>query len=203
MVLTLTLKIKKMRKIILMVILTPVLAYGQDIKVESGVTFGKLNYDIGDNTYYKNIAIGYYATVGIDYLKKRRFNISSNIGFLQKVGSDVAIFSDALGNETYSTKTALRFNYLTVNTFTECNFAAKGIIPFAFGGPRLDYAINSNHVDFNERLAFGVTLGAGAKYSSGRLLLGLRIEYLLNFNKILNTDDRTFSSTLMFGYKLK
>ena len=66
MVLTLTLKIKKMRKIILMVILTPVLAYGQDIKVESGVTFGKLNYDIGDNTYYKNIAIGYYATVDIE-----------------------------------------------------------------------------------------------------------------------------------------
>lgn len=192
-----------MRKTILIILLLPALVWGQDVKIESGVTFGKLNQDVAGNTYFKDFAFGFYATAGLNYLKKRKFNIASNVGVLQKVGSGKVTFSDALGNNQYIIRQAFRIDYLSLNTFIECNLKENGIIPFAFGGPRLDYAINSNYVDFNERLAFGVTLGTGVKYAVSRLFFGFRAGYLINFNKILQTDDRTFSSSIMFGYKIK
>ncbi len=196
-----------MRKLIILLSFCPVWCLGQTIKIEAGTTIGSLNYQLNNQTYFNDYAVGYYATAGLDFLQKKRINLSSNIGVLKKVGSDMVTLTDALGNEIDKKRETRGIDYLTLNTFADYNFSERRLTPFIFGGARLDYAFNSiliNKDRDKNRLTFGATAGAGVKYRLvEKVMIGFRGGYLINFNNIINTADRTFSAAAMFGYSLK
>ena len=215
---------KKLTLIIASILLASI-SYGQIIKIQGGISSSKIDWELQNlnvSPFYIDNLIGYSAFVGMDYMDKKFFNLSSNIGIVKKGGKDEFPLTDAFGEftgETIIDKPSLE--YLTINTLFEVKYNIKEVIsPFISLGPRFDYLVkNSYHFDDIEdigtlkKISVGIILGGGIKYDLNKFQLGLRYDYLLNFNniaewKVETSDvsgeitDNTFTVNLTFGYKL-
>ncbi len=202
-----------------------ILTYGQIIKIQGGTTLSKLDWQIGsmDLEPYNETLVGYSVFVGLDYLDKKYFNLSSNLGLVRKGGKGELQLINPMGEltgETVIEKAAS--DYFSVNTLIDVKYQFKEkISPFISIGPRFDYLIGySNHFDSLEEIdelkktSLGVILGGGIKYDLSKIQLGLRADYYLNFTKVADwpaepgnlggeINDNMFSINLAIGYKLQ
>lgn len=180
-------------------------ARAQVITVENGVSVAKLKkgYD-GQNVY------PYQMSVGMEYMDRGRYNLSSQIGFLKKGGKtkEFGIFGEEDGTNSARGRDRLHIRYLTMNTtFQVKTRPADGWVGYAGIGPRLDvYLSNSFYPDPNWSLppdvvvassashlcpvVFGLKCVAGIKKSVRHLQIGLHVAYLPSFTK---TYDQPFS----------
>lgn len=201
-----------------------ILSYGQVIKIQGGTSLSKLDWQISglDLGQYNEPLVGYVFFIGLDYLDKEYFNLSSSCGLIRKGGKDEELIvapSEELSGETMIEKAIL--DYFSVNTMIDLKYPVKEtFLPFISIGPRLDYLVNnSKTLDSLDEihglnvLSLGLTLGCGVKYELLKFQIGLRTDYYLNFTKIadwsassLNIDgevnNNMFSISLTFGYKL-
>jgi len=198
---------------------------GQNLKIQIGPTFSKLNWEnsMVDETVYNNNITGVSVLIGIDYLNFKYFNLSSNIGFIQKGGKDSVFVVAPLGGVENKGLLKIKLNYLTVNTTANLKFPIKDfVIPYLFVGPRIDYLISYKEdavvlqqfddMGILNKLIYGVLTGVGIDFKIKKFFVGAVFDYYFNFNKIVdNTSDtnvsneiidRTFTIDLKVGYKM-
>jgi len=192
-------------------------SFSQVIKVENGISFTSLN-KLADKTIYP-----YQLSVGVEYMDKGRFNLSTNVGYLRKGGRSSIIIADYQGMPLTPDNWKLYVDYLTFNTTFDVKYTFReGGCVFIGAGPRVDFKINTNDFfdyfseDFGKTLSLndvilGMKLTCGYRYSlNERIQLGLNVAYLPSFTKIsklkIGEDslwDKTFTCGLSLGYKLK
>jgi opacity protein-like surface antigen len=202
------------------------MTFGQTLKIQAGSSLSKLDWEINSINLeppYNKTLLGYSIFAGLDYIDKKFFNLSSNIGFLSKGGKGEITFTDENGVPTGSTTTAKpTLNYISINTFIDIKYPIiEKISPFISIGPRFDYLVSYskefdglNDIDALKKYNFGLLLGGGVKYDLSKIQIGLRADYYLNFIKIGDWPakngnlggkviDKTLTLNLTIGYKLK
>lgn len=201
------------------------ISLGQTVYLKFGPSFSKLNWKnsaINENIYDKGI-VGFDVIAGINYLDYKYFNISSNIGFIQKgsLGTTIELTDDQ-GNDLGLSKAKVILNFLTLNTTFNAKIPVKKFIsPYLYAGPRLDYLIsyNENAVSIKQfedagklnKLIYGLIVGTGVNFNVQKIQLGVVFDYYINMNYLVNyksiygttnkVSDNTFSLNAQIGYK--
>ena len=197
---------------------------GQTIYLKTGPTFSKLTWNnsmINKNTFNKGI-VGFDAIIGVNYLNFKYLCLSSNIGFIQKGGSQNVIMTNELGDSIATIKEILKLNYLTINTTFNLKIPIiKFLEPYIVAGPRLDYLIRykENVVFLKQfedvgklsKISYGILLGCGINCTITKFRLGIAFDYYFNINKqvdfvsssgVTNTIfDKTYAINALIGYK--
>jgi len=172
---------------------------------------------------YNQTVTGINVLVGIDYLNLKYFNLSSNIGFIQKRGKDSIQVATSNGEIEGKRLMKNQLNYLTINTTANLKLPIKDfVIPYLFVGPRVDYLVSyKESADFIKqfddwgklnKLVYGVIAGVGLDFKIKRFFVGAVFNYYFNFNKIVDDTsdnnvsnkiiDKAFAVNLKVGYKL-
>lgn len=207
-------------------LLLSLFSFGQTLQVQGGISVSNLDWRYEgmqvDPIYNENlIATSFFA--GVNYLDKKYFNLSSNVGFIRIGGKDefpISYANEDISNETVIEKPTL--DYLSINTLFEAKYTIKDkLAPFVSFGPRFDYLLSSSRhfnglQDLNglNNAAFGLLLGGGVKYHLSAFQIGLRADYYLNFNNVGDwsvsnpsvkgeVKSNTFTVNLTLGYQLK
>jgi len=203
-----------------------IFANGQIVKIQGGPSFSQLDLKLNliDGGVYRNneTMVSYSVFAGVDYLEKKYFNLSSNIGMIRKRGRGAGARDYGSGWQ-FGLSNKLSLDYLSMNTTMDFNYPIKKISPFISVGPRFDYLLHSNnlphafadHFDAIKKTSFGLILGGGLKYDISKLQFGLRADYNLDFSKkIAEWPDletgsvcdilvNVFTVNLSIGYRLK
>ncbi len=170
----------------------------------------------------KNI-IGFDASMGVEYLNLKYFNLSSSLGLIQKGGKDSIMVTGVQGENGSMEEFKIRLNYLTINTVAELKVPIKGfIIPYVLIGPRLDYLISYkesasfikqfDEIENVNKFIYGFITGAGINFKIKKIQLGIVFDYYFNINKLVDytsykvvsnkISNKTFTLNLLVGFKL-
>lgn len=206
-----------------LLLLVTTLLSGQSFNLQLGTSVSQINWvlSIDENSfnYYEQPKVGFSGFLGIEYLENKHFNLSSNIGYIQKgaksVKNRVAPHSD-IYSSTF--EESIRLDYFSVNTIIEGKIPIKDKwIPFLGIGPRFDYIVNHSEEfsvlkesgDLNE-LSVGFLMAGGVKFRLPKMQFGLRADYYLNVNDIaevkqssetgLKITDQTMAINFIVGY---
>ncbi|MDN5205711.1 outer membrane beta-barrel protein [Fulvivirgaceae bacterium BMA10] len=187
------------------------LTFAQTLKLQVGPSISKLSWkDNFSQDRYDEQLVGFATSIGLDYLEKKHFNLSTGMVFLTKGGKGEQVINITQNPEDFSpldpipvipTRLLLshkpRLTYISINTVFEYKFPIKEKwSPFLGAGPRFDYVIaKSEH--FNElenadafnSASVGILLAGGVKYQLSDLHLGIRCDHYLNFNDIADKPE--------------
>lgn len=209
--------------LILILFFATSITFSQTIYIQSGVSNSSIDWQIFQNLkIFNKSLIGHSFFIGVDYLQKKYFNLSCNLGTLRKGGSDVFQYTDEFGNYLFSQTQKATADYISFNTTIDLKYPIKDkFIPFVSLGPRIDFLV-SNSIEFKKlkdnndlyKLNSGINFGLGIKYKISKFLIGLRGDYLMPFANIADyktvvgqpdkhIKDKTFLINFIFGYQLK
>ncbi|HLN73987.1 MAG TPA: hypothetical protein VK205_11875 [Prolixibacteraceae bacterium] len=198
------------------------LSFGQVIHLQFGPSISNLQWSVENirRIGSDKTLTGRSAFIGLDYLNSRHFNLSTNVGYLQKGDrSDIAYIKGEGDILVFPAMKAL-FEYFSFNTVAEIKLPiSKRFIPYISFGPRVDYLFSyTKDFSFIEeinqmpRYAYGANAGGGIKLDFRRLQVGVRSDYYFNLNKMANwgsnsdtswIEDTTYLVNLTVGYKLR
>jgi hypothetical protein len=209
----------KQISLFLLGLIITILTNGQTIKIQTGTSLSNLAWSNSDIHAYEKTLTGYSFFAGTDFLNKKYFNLSSNIGFLRKGGKGGAIIYDINGNPVGETSEKAKFDYFSFNSTIDLKYPIKDKInPFISFGPRFDYLLSYynnemikmvDKMDGLEKCNIGLILGTGFYYDFTKFQFGLLADYYFNFKNIadwpvvLEFADKTFTINLTIGYKLE
>jgi hypothetical protein len=189
-------------------------SFGQIITLQAGKSFSSLDWDIGLSAIDKTnkTLVGYSYFVGVDYLDKTYFNLSSNFGIIKKGGRVTKTVVNASGSRLYDESISSALDFVSFNTSLILKYSFYHLIPFLSVGPRFDYLMN-DYGEYNKS-NYGLILGGGLKYELQKMLLGVRADYYLNFNDIADLSAgstnmgkslncKTIAVNLTIGYRIK
>jgi opacity protein-like surface antigen len=165
--------------------------------------------------YSKNL-VGYSFFAGIEFLNKKHFGISTNVGYIRTGGKIKMPITD------YSFLiTAYSLDYLSVNATLDLKYPImEKWIPFISVGPRFDYFVRGNkEINSWEEIRAvnknnpGLLLGGGLKYDLNKFIIGIQSYFYLNFNPVMewsaqdelpegSANNRTVTINVCLGYKL-
>lgn len=199
----------------------------QTLSVQNGICVSNVDWKISG--YGSNVGvseskplIGYSFFTGLDYWNKKYFQLSSNLGVLQKGWKTEHTltnhFGTVMGTETIKTK----LNYVSINSLLNFKIPINDKIrPFIGIGPRFDYLFFSD-ADFDfysqtnslSKTSYGLISGVGITFNFSIIQLGLRADYYTNFNTLVdwknesaglsqNATIRNITINFMFGLKLR
>lgn len=158
----------------------------------------------------------YHMSLGIQYLDKGWFNLSSNVGYLRRGEQYKDELSPSAWTGGYQV-IGTNLHYLTLNTtFDLKKISRDGYTCFIGVGPRVDFKIKSTEEHYggeNEfsketangfhSLVFGLKCVGGIRKDFGNMQLGLNFAYLPSFTRLSPViSDRMFTFGLSLGYKL-
>ena len=196
-------------KVLSVALLISSFSFGQLIKLQFGISISNLDWNLGSyNWKYDNEKLMSYSfSVGLDYLDKKYYNLSSNLTLLKKGGNTTAT-SENVPDRILK----VNLDYLSLNTTFELKYPLKNkITPFISYGPRLDMLLNEMYLINYNKYNYGLLLGGGLKYDINRIQIGFRMDYYLNFNEINKPithgfgviNDNTLTCNMTVGYRLK
>ena len=217
----------KQLKLLVISFLLSNLSFSQTINVQSGIAISKLDWvDINGAKRFDQAIIGNSSFVGIDYLDRKYFSLSTNIGSVTKGGEEDRIHWVNYGEDSMvahdSSTIKATLKYVSINSTFNFKYPIKDkIIPFLNVGPRIDYLFANNFVSVNgsgeieelHKYNFGLILGGGVKYVFSKVQIGVRADKYINFNNIgkfshqfidntTTANDKTFTINLSVGLKL-
>jgi hypothetical protein len=192
---------------VVLLLLVPLASAAQLLNLQFGPSFSKLDSRIGrmPTTFLDQTRIDPSVFIGVEYLEKRYWSISSNIGYVRKGGKEPWANVDSSGNVISTSTASETFDYLSVNTLFNFKFPIKERwTPYVSVGPRIDFLVNHDHtfqyfddLGFLQRESYGVVAAIGLRYTFSTFLLGVRAEHLYNFNHLasdgLETNDTNTS----------
>ncbi len=156
------------------VLLISSFSFGQLLKIQSGISISNLDWKLGsyDWKYDNEKLIGYSFSVGLDYLDKKYYNLSSNITLLKK-GGKVTATAENVSDRILQ----VNMDYLSLNTTFELKYPIRNkITPFISYGPRLDMLLNEMYLTNYNKYNYGLLLGGGLKYDINRIQIGFRMD---------------------------
>jgi hypothetical protein len=218
-----------MKKIILLGIFSIafLLAKTQVVTFKIGPTFSQINGErsfVSTESYLDENYVGFYTSLGLDYLQKKGFSLSSNIGFYTTGGKDTVKLSDEMGNIIGDSTFTTKLDFITLNTIAKYNFIAeKKVSPFVGLGIGLNYLVsydddfkildNFDRSDELNILLWGLIGTAGVNIDLNKIRLGAEFMYNYNLNKMIDYESIGGTSTQLrvnyysvlfsVGYKLK
>ncbi len=210
--------------IFLLLFMFVALAHAQTFNVQAGTSISKLNWELSTlntKSIYNKTLLSYSVLMGVNYIDKKYFNLSSNIGLIKRGGKADRYLNDSDGKltgEVITEKPAL--DYLTFNSTIDLKYPLnEKLVSFISCGPRVDYLLNnSNHFDplksMNELedITLGVILGGGIRYTRQNMEYGVRVDYYADLNSpaewtVENVNGKVSLNTLTVnctvGYRLK
>jgi hypothetical protein len=195
---------------------------GQVITIQSGMALSKLDWQVGtfQNRAYDSYRASIPIFMGVEYFNKKYFNLSSNIGYLEKGGKGASAGVSINGNASVPFNNEARLQYVSLNTCGELKYPIdKKLTVYASVGPRMDYLAEFDRKIFgvldeaNElnKIIIGINYGVGVKYTINKTVVGLSSNVYRNFNSIAkwspsdnnlggNVNDRTYTLLLSLGY---
>lgn len=186
---------------------------GQVIKLENGVAFTKLKG-------YGKSMMPYQVSLGIDYLDRSWFNLSSQAGYIRKGSKEkIGIYNEAESIPHDYVYNKVGADYITLNTTFQLKKESGNETYYVGIGPRVDFKIDDLSPVINtenplksffksESVLYGLKCEAGFKYTANRLQMGINFSYLPSFNKQIDVGedfslrDQTFTLGLSVGYVL-
>jgi hypothetical protein len=195
----------------------------QIVNIEYGRNWSKLKWYIEDKyANYQETLNGNVVYIGIDYLNKKYYHISTNIGYLQKKGEkSYEQYYDEHNTETIYGTTLLK--QMTINTKIFLKYPIKEKwIPFLSIGPSIDVLLSTSNdrdrISSVEPNMFGILLGGGISYSISKYQIGLSFDYCKYFGNFAVWDahptrtgfaptedikSQTVIAGLNIGYRIK
>lgn len=207
-----------------LILLTSSDTFGQVLNLQTGASISKMDWQLNglEYNFYNDYIFTPSLLVGLDYLNHKHYNLSSNIGFVQKGGEGFSLLQRINGELIGTNKEKIKFNYFSINTLIDFKLPInERITPFISIGPRFDYLMS-----YSEQLeglkntgnlkiaSYGLLLGGGIKYNLSRIQLGIRADYYYNFTPVAEWEpfehntggvvkNNTFTLNLIIGYSLK
>lgn len=190
------------------------LTKAQVLKLENG--FAISSTKIPHTDYNKNI-YPYQVSIGLDYMDRGWYDLSSSVGYLRKGSKDIIHVPSVIGIDAYPF--TYNFDYITLNTTFRIKKTTHDHFTFYAGaGPRADIRLDSrlkgpgaqfffpSDQDFEGRsLIIGLKTEVGIYYQFSRYQLGVNFSYLPSFNRPLGQGgmkERTFTGGVVLGYVL-
>ena len=218
-----------MKKRLLLTLLTVcfLTVSAQIVNLKVGPTVSNMKWENSlsstDKVFNENY-VGFYTVIGLDYLQKKGFSLSSNIGYFTNGGKGAVSYTDELGNIIGDTTHTTKLNFFTLNTLVNYNFMAqKKISPFVGLGVGLNYLVSYEEnvklleqfdkVDELNIILWGLIGAAGLNVNLDKLRLGVEFMYNYNLNKLVDSTGAPgfsnqisvnyFSVLFSVGYRLK
>jgi len=169
----------------------------QSIGIHSGLSYTNQVYYFKDShgSLKKDQRQGFYNGITLDFLKKKYFNITTDLGYCQKGSTENISIQNTTIPEGWGTVRAdSRFDYLTFNTLLKIKAPPIPVAPYALAGFRLDYLLSyktdlkypPNENDFHKTI-FGLTFGAGLEYKIKHIGINMEFHYHYDLTKLTNT----------------
>jgi hypothetical protein len=187
----------------------------QIINVKAGPTFSAMAWEnslASTDDYFSKGFTGFYATVGYDYLQRKGFSLSSNIGYYSNGGKGKVNYSDEQGNIIGDTSQVTKLQFFTLNTLANYHFRAeKTLSPFIGLGIGMNYLVS---YDENVRLLeqfdeadelnnalWGLIGTAGIHVNFNNIRVGAEFMYNYNLNKLVDSEVMPgFSNQVVVNY---
>lgn len=200
-------------------------ANGQMLKVEGGMAFSKLRTQgLNEIQFFDKSVKPFQMSVGVEYLDKEHFNLSSSIGYLRTGGKDKIIITGG-GGEILNSNFEYKYliDYLIVNTLFNIRKTDNRTTYYIGVGPRLDFKLGSSknvNQDLENsdelmpelnKVIFGLKCEAGIWYDlDDKFRIGANVGYLPSFTKAwtspvapdVTMTTRSFTLGISLGYVL-
>jgi len=180
----------------------------QILKIDNGITINHLHGS--DIDQFKGTFNSYSGQVGIEYLERKHFYISSEIGYV-KLGGEA---ERPIGYPDPFTSRE-EWSYVHFNTIFRGRASINKTEVFAGVGPYLNILAGDNQMKNTlyagytvPRTNWGGRLEAGVNENTGRLKIGLYASYLVPFSATVKTqytswDARSIGIYTSLGYRLR
>lgn len=183
------------------------ITYAQIIKIDNGITINNLKgakFDL-----FPNKVVSYSGMLGIEYLQRKWFYLSSEVGYLKLGGKE----SRTIG--TMDTPEKQTWSYLQLNTTFRLKTGAGNTEFFVGAGPYLNVLVGSG--DFirdmyagyaTQRTNWGGKVEVGVNQRINKLRVGVNGAYLIPFSAVAKSsytsmDARCLAVYLSLGYRLR
>ena len=192
--------------LILLVCLISNFTFGQVLKVQTGVSVSSLyarsefQGDVLTKQYEP--LLGHSIFLGLDYIVKKHYSLSSNVGVVRK-GSTEKYFRVNESGEWVDATRKETLDYFSINAVADLKYPIKEkIIPYVSIGPRVDFLLDNEYGsefliggvftkrDFLNSYNYGLLLGGGVNYIFPKFDIGLRGDYYLNARDVINSPER-------------
>lgn len=187
--------------------------FSQVIKIENGVSFSKMN--LPGNVFHDNLSM-YSMNVGCDYLERKWYFLSSEIGYVRKGGAENAVYIDDPSDlRAIHLKNTL--DYITINASFNVKYNFRGFNLYAGIAPTLDFLVknrfksdapeeNQNEEIFPaHKIVLGFKPSIGIFYDTDKIRLNIETSYMKNITKLSRSNSmkaNTFLLSFGIGYKL-
>ncbi len=192
-------------------LISVIISNAQDIKIENGILINSYKNNL--NLDIMNLQTpSYFSSIGIDYLQKRNYYLSSQIGFLRLNGKE------KFNNGIEEIKISEKANYIHLNTtFRYLLSQKKNWELFVGGGPYVNFllgnknfmsSIYKNFYKYNS-VHFGATPELGLYTREiNKFKIGLVSKYLFNLTPSVKTEgvklnNSTYVVNIALNYNLK
>ncbi|MDR1200524.1 MAG: hypothetical protein LBL58_02690 [Tannerellaceae bacterium] len=183
----------------------------QVLKINNGISYSSFTH--------KNIEIlnskitSYSLTLGCEYLKKQYFELSSEIGYIQKGGRehDFIIFDNNNNNIRYINIDE-KNNYLSINTTARFKYIIYNNYIYIGIGPKIDFLLSDKELIHYDYILDRVSLGFKSEFGftqnlNKKINVGLNFTHLGNIGKIAKSEysnlyNTYYSISFCFGYVL-
>jgi hypothetical protein len=201
------------------------ISYGQTIKIQYGRDWSELLWPMnGEYLDFRTSLKGNTLFVGVDYFNRKYFNLSSNIGYLQKNG-EKSYKKNYDGQHTTIVQAETSIEQLSFNTKINLKYPIKEkLVPFLSAGLTYDYLLSHSHKEDRisnvETGLFGLISGGGVYYNISKFQIGFNIDYCIYFSNFAHLaarpspgmtgflmqeeiKSRSILAGVTIGYKLK
>lgn len=186
------------------------MGYSQIIKIDNGFSITNLKTKKFD-ALHTDIS-SYCGFIGIDYFNKKRFYLSSEIGYIRIGGKET---NEGLAmTDSANYKVFQSFHYGQVNTTFRIQDNSKNTGVYLGAGPYLNILLDSNKFQSRiyksytaQKLNFGFKTEVGYMVSLNKIKLSLNGAYLINISPMAKSaynsfNYKAFIGSLTIGYKL-
>lgn len=184
-----------------------IVTFAQTLKISSGVFYSSL--DIGNSDFYDEKITSIPIMVGLNYLEKKNYYLSSEIGYMKVGGEDLIYMTDDPLNG-YSEQKKETFDVIQLNTTFRYKIPLKDDFHLFIGaGPKLDFFLTRKFENYPLNILnyempstiFGLLSEIGATYDINKISVGFVGRYNINIkNDIYNYQ--IFGLSISLGYHL-
>lgn len=186
----------------------------QIIKIDNGIGFSKMLSN--EYNVFTSNAASYNVSIGVEYLNRKYFQMSSELGYLCMGGKDNILIKDDTGCYIETLNLREDWNFISFNTTFRVKHPLDRHFIYLGVGPFVDVLVGSNEFSLAypgfkaNRVMVGVCPEIGVNYYiNDKFYLGLNCSYSYSFIPIVeglfnyNLYNQLFACALSFGYKIK
>lgn len=181
--------------------------YSQIIKIDNGISINNLKGDKFD--LFSKKVVSYSGLLGLEYLQKKWFYLSSEVGYLKLGGEENGTLN---GVPIHDKQT---WNYAQLNTTFRLRGLSRKTEFYLGAGPYLNVLLGSgafNNALYDgystEKTNWGFKTEAGINENFDKFRIGLNCTYLLALSPVVKSqytsvDARSLAFYVSLGYRLK